>query len=215
MISLAHITQGEALMKTTLSGAFPGAFTSAFISEWMQPQLPGTAESHLFGRPRALPLYPMASTFSSRWSVTTVPTWSREHVERFASSSAIRMYTSYNGTRSTGGAGAPSASTFRKWVLPATPSLKTLMQLPVGIVIGVLPARPLLAQPRIKPRRHQAVRPLLTLGGAHRQDVGVLVLGVAGVAPHPAPVDLVARGRLHQLLPQGQVLDRAALAPPA
>ena len=60
----------------------------------MQPQLPGTAESHLLGSPRALPLYPIASTFSSRWSVTTVPTCSRAHVERFASSSAIRMYTS-------------------------------------------------------------------------------------------------------------------------
>src|SRR5690242_19706156 len=33
MISLAHITQGDALMKTTLSRAFPGALTSAFISE--------------------------------------------------------------------------------------------------------------------------------------------------------------------------------------
>jgi len=33
MISLAHITHGEALMKTTLSRTLPGALTSAFISE--------------------------------------------------------------------------------------------------------------------------------------------------------------------------------------
>src|SRR5207249_11318266 len=114
MINFAHITQGEALTNTTLSRTLPEAFTSAFISEWMQPQLPGTAESHLLGKPRALPLYPIASTFSSTWSVTTVPTCSRAHVERFASSSAMRMYTSYNGMRSTGGAVARSGSTLRR-----------------------------------------------------------------------------------------------------
>src|SRR5207249_7692866 len=80
----------------------------------------------------------MASTFSSSWSVTTVPTRRRTHVERLASSSAIRMYTSYSGMRSTGGADAPSGSRFRKWVLAATPSLETLMQLLIGIVVGVL-----------------------------------------------------------------------------
>src|SRR5216110_600384 len=95
----------------------------------MQPQLPGTAESHLFGKPRALPLYPIASTFSSSWSVTTVPTCSRAQVERLASSSAMRMYTSYNGMRSTRGAAAPSGNTLRKCVLAVTPSLKTLMTL--------------------------------------------------------------------------------------
>src|SRR5690606_30132594 len=41
-------------------------------------------------------------------SVMTVPTCARAHVERFASSSAIRMYTSYSGIRSTGGAPVPS-----------------------------------------------------------------------------------------------------------
>src|ERR1043166_6025023 len=94
----------------------------------MHPQLPGTAESHLFGRPRALPLYPIARTFSSTWSVTTVPTCRRAQVERLASSSAMRMYTSYRGMRSTAGGDAPSGSTFKKWVLDATPSLKTLMR---------------------------------------------------------------------------------------
>src|SRR5689334_17271654 len=95
----------------------------------MHPQLPGTAESHRFGNPRALPLYPIASTFSSVWSVTTVPTWRRAQVERLASSSAIRMYTSYKGIRSTGGGVAPSARTFRKCVLAGTPSLARLMDL--------------------------------------------------------------------------------------
>src|SRR5438128_832366 len=141
MISLAHITQGDAVRNTTLSRRLPGALTRAFISEWIQPQLPGTAESQRLGRPRALPLYPIASTFSSAWSVTTVPTWSLEQVERFASSSAIRMYTSYSGTRSgCGGGGASSGSVFRRCVLAGTPSLDALMDVPVGVVVGV-PAR--------------------------------------------------------------------------
>src|SRR5438093_11039737 len=129
MISFAHMTHGDALTKTTLSRILPGAFTSAFISEWMQPQFPGTAESHLLGRPRALPLYPIASTFSSCWSVTTVPTCRRTHVERLASSSAMRMYTSYNGIRSTGTDGSAA----NRWSL-----LAALMQLLVGIEGHVL-----------------------------------------------------------------------------
>src|SRR3989454_1661138 len=142
MISLAHITQGDAVRNTTLSRTLPGALTRAFISEWIQPQLPGTAESQRLGRPRALPLYPIASTFSSAWSVTTVPTWSREQVERFASSSAIRMYTSYSGTRSgCGGGGASSGSVFRRCVLAGTPSLDPLIDVLVGGGVGV-PAPP-------------------------------------------------------------------------
>src|SRR5947208_4327492 len=130
MISFAHITHGEALTNTTLSRTLPGAFTSAFISEWMHPQLPGTDESQRLGRPRALPLYPIASTFSSVWSVITVPTWSRLHVERLASSSAIRMYTSYKGIR-VGAAAEPAVGTrFRGCVLAATPSLGTLTESP-------------------------------------------------------------------------------------
>src|SRR2546430_1341139 len=181
----------------------------------MQPQLPGTAESHLFGKPRALPLYPIASTFSSRWSVTTVPTWSRTQVERLASSSAMRMYTSYRGIRSTGGTAAPFGRRLRVCVFAATPSLATLMQLLVGVVGRVPPARPLVRQPGVELRRHQAVRPLLALRGAHRERVGVFVLGVTGVTAHPAPLDGVAGRGLHQLLPQREVLDRAALAAPA
>src|SRR3989441_4991733 len=210
MISLAHITQGDAVRNTTLSRTLPGALTKAFISEWIQPQLPGTAESQRLGRPRALPLYPMASTFSSVWSVTTVPTCSRAQVERFASSSAIRMYTSYSGIRSAGGGVAPSGSTFRPCVLAGTPSLKTLMQLRVGVVVRVPAAGPLVREPGVEARRDEAVGALLPLGGAHRQIVGVLVLRVARVAFDPAPAHRVARRRLHELLPQGQVLDRSA-----
>src|SRR5213594_1951060 len=156
----------------------------------------------------------MARTFSRRWSVTTVPTWSRTQVERFASSSAIRMYTSYRGIRSTGGAAAPSGSTFRKWVLAGTPSLNTLMQLPVGVVPGVRPAGPLLRQPRVEPGRHQTVGALLALGGPDGEVIRVLVLRVTGVALDPAPPHVVRGGRLDELLPQLHVLQRSALALP-
>src|SRR6267378_3062019 len=165
----------------------------------MHPQLPGTAESHLLGKPRALPLYPIASTFSSTWSVTTVPTCSRAQVERLASSSAMRMYTSYSGMRSTGGAAAPSGSTLRKCVFVGTPSLKTLMQLLIRIVVGVAPPGALLA--------------LRRAGG---EDVGVFVLGVPRVALDPAPLDFVRPRGLDQFLPEFQILEDAALAlPPA
>ena len=53
-MSFAHITHGLSVTNTTLSFIAPGAFTRAFISEWMQPQLPGTAESHMLGKPFAL-----------------------------------------------------------------------------------------------------------------------------------------------------------------
>src|SRR2546428_9839081 len=136
MISLAHITHGLALTNNTLSRTLPGALTSAFISEWMQPQFPGTALSQRLARPLALPLYPIASTFSSSWSVTTVPTWSREQVERLASSSAIRMYTSYSGTRSgCGGGGASSGSVFRRCVLAGTAAPVAPLYVPVGGVV--------------------------------------------------------------------------------
>src|SRR5437867_5352026 len=164
MISLAHMTQGDAVRNTTLSRTLPGALTRAFISEWMQPQLPGTAESQRLGRPRALPLYPIASTFSSAWSVTTVPTWSREQVERFASSSAIRMYTSYSGTRSgCGGGGASPASVLRPRVLAGTPPLDPLMDVPVGVVVGLPPPRAVAREPGVEARCARAVPPLLAL----------------------------------------------------
>src|SRR5438132_5554434 len=126
IMSLAHITHGEALTNTTLSRTFPGALTRAFISEWMHPQLPGTEESHLLGRPRALPLYPIARTFSRAWSVMTVPTCSRPHVERLANSSAIRIYTSYKGIRVTDAGDAAVDPRFKGCVFASTPSLKRL-----------------------------------------------------------------------------------------
>src|SRR5256886_1611913 len=181
----------------------------------MQPQLPGTAESHLFGKPRALPLYPIASTFSSRWSVTTVPTCSRTQVERLASSSAMRMYTSYRGMRSTGGTAAPVGRRLSVCVFAATPSLATLIQLLVGVVGRVPPAGALVCQPGVEPRRHQAVGAILTLRGAGREGVGVFVLRVPRVALDPAPLDVVRRRGLDQFLPQVLILEHAALAFPA
>src|SRR6267143_170801 len=181
----------------------------------MHPQLPGTAESHLLGKPRALPLYPIASTFSSTWSVTTVPTCSRAQVERLASSSAMRMYTSYNGMRSTGGAAAPSGRTLRKCVLAGTPSLKTLMQLLIGIVVRIAPAGALLSEPGVEPRRDQAVRPLPALGSPRGERVGVFVLRVPRVALDPTPLNGVRRRGLDQLLPQLLILEHSALALPA
>src|SRR5947207_8462333 len=157
----------------------------------------------------------MASTFSSSWSVTTVPTRSRAQVERLASSSAIRIYTSYSGTRSTGATDAPVGNRFKKCVLAATPSLGTLMQVEIGIVVGVVSPRPPLRQPGVEAGRDESVGALLALGGAHGEVVGVLVLGIVVVAADPAPLDGVPGGRLHQLLPQRQILDRAALAAPA
>src|SRR5690348_4232984 len=99
----------------------------------------------------------------------------------------MRMYTSYRGMRSTGGGAAPSPSTFRKWVFADTPSLARLMHLPIGVVRGVLAAGPLLGQPGIEARRHQAVGALLPLGGSGGDGVGVFVLGVPGMAFDPAP----------------------------
>src|SRR6267143_1830799 len=181
----------------------------------MHPQLPGTAESHLLGKPRALPLYPIASTFSSTWSVTTVPTCSRAQVERLASSSAMRMYTSYSGMRSTGGAAAPSGSMLRKCVLAGTPSLKTLMQLLIGIVVRIAPAGSLLGEPGVEPRRYQAVGAFLTLGSPGGEGVGVFVLRVPRMALDPAPLDVVRRRGLDQFLPQLLILEHPALALPA
>src|SRR5213594_4111633 len=182
----------------------------------MHPQLPGTAESHLLGKPRAFPLYPIARTFSSTWSVTTVPTCSRTQVERLASSSAMRMYTSYRGMRSTAGAVAPSGSTLRKCVLAGTPSLKTLMQLLIGIVVRVAPAGALLREPGVEPRRYQTVRAFLTLRRAGGEDVGVFVLGVPRMALDPSPHDMVRRRGLDQFLPQLLILEHSAFTlPPA
>src|SRR2546422_3113585 len=52
-------------------------------------------------------------------------------------------------------------SRFRKCVLPGTPSLKTLIELPIGIVAAVRPPRPLLGEPDVEPRRDEPVGALL------------------------------------------------------
>ena len=89
------------------------------------------------------------------------------------------------------------------------------MQFPVWIVVRVMPAGALLFEPRVEAGGDESVGALLALGRADREMVGVLVLGVVAVAAHPAPLDGVAGRRLNQLLPQRQVLDGAALPPPA
>src|SRR5207244_3143712 len=162
------------------------------------------------------PWYPIASTLSSAWSVTTVPTWRREQVERFASSAAIRMYTAYSGTRpGCCGAGASSGRMFRRCVFAGTPSLDALMHVPVGVVVGIPARRAVAREPGVEARREQAIRALLALRRPDREVVGVFVLRVARVAFDPVPDHLVRRRRLHQLLPQLRVLERAALALPA
>src|SRR6185295_10875593 len=100
----------------------------------------------------------------------------------------MRMYTSYSGMRSTGGATAPSLKTFRGCVFAGTPSLCTLMQLHVRVVIRESPAPLLLGEPGVEARRDEPVRALLLLRRAYRERVGVLVLRVPGVPAHPAPL---------------------------
>ncbi len=50
------MTHGLAVTNATLSRRWPGDFTRAFCSEWMQPQEPASSESHRLGKPRAFPL---------------------------------------------------------------------------------------------------------------------------------------------------------------
>src|SRR2546430_12922807 len=86
--------------------------------------------------------------------------------------------------RSTGGTDAPLGSTFKRCVLAATPSLKTLMQFPVWIVVRVMPAGALLLEPRVEAGGDESVGALLALGRADREMVGVLVLGVVRSEEH-------------------------------
>src|SRR6266581_6275767 len=117
--------------------------------------------------------------------------------------------------RCTGGAAAPSGSTFRWCVFAVTSSLKTLMHLLVRIVVDEGAPGALPGEPGVEARGDEAVGPLLALRGALRERVGVFVLGVTGVAAHPAPLNGVARRGLHELAPQLQVLDGAAFPLPA
>src|SRR5438477_169242 len=105
----------------------------------------------------------------------------------------MRMYTSYRGMRSTGGTAAPSARRLSACVFAATPSLATLIQLLVGVVVRVPPAGALVCEPGVEPRRHQTVGAILPLRGAVREGVGVFVLRVPRVALDPAPF-----ARVHQ-----------------
>src|SRR5512134_2984297 len=118
--------------------------------------------------------------------------------------------------RSTGGVAAPSGNTLSGCELAATPSLCPVMDVLVGIVAAVAPGALLRREPGVETRGPEAVGTLLALRRGDREGVGVFVLGVAGVPPHPAPGHGVDARRLIQLLPQLEVLDRAGLAgPPA
>src|SRR2546430_15917028 len=77
-------------------------------------------------------------------------------VERLASSSAMRMYTSYNGMRSTGGATAPFGKRVRACGFAGPPSLAMLMQLLVGVVVLIPPPRPPPGEPGVELPRHHA-----------------------------------------------------------
>src|SRR5690348_5858017 len=89
------------------------------------------------------------------------------------------------------------------------------MKIPVGVVVGVAPAGALLRQPRVEPRRHQAVGALLLLRGAGGEVVGVFVLRVPVMAANPMPFDGMSGRGLHQLLPERKVLDGPRLPLPA
>src|SRR5712691_6157012 len=117
--------------------------------------------------------------------------------------------------RCTGGAVASSGSTFRWCVFAGTSSLKTLMHLLVRIVGDEGAPRALPGEPGVEARGDESVGPLLALRCALREHVGVFVLGMTGVAAHPAPVNGVAPRGLHELAPQLQVLDSTAFALPA
>src|SRR5260370_41010757 len=117
--------------------------------------------------------------------------------------------------RATLRAAAPSGSTFKPCGFAATPSLKTLIELPIGVVVAVAPPRPLLREPAVEPRGDESVRARLTLGGPHREGVRVFVLRIPAVAPDPGPLDRVSRRGLHQFLPQGPVPDGPRLPTPA
>src|SRR5256886_15750083 len=111
----------------------------------------------------------------------------------------MRMYTSYNGMRSTGGAVAPSGNTLRKCVLAGTPSLKTLMQLLIGIVVAVAPAGALFGEPGVNPDGPHPFE------GSRRPPAPVVSVAADLVLPGPAlpsdqpPLGLVARAGLPRL----------------
>src|SRR5690606_36912156 len=67
----------------------------------------------------------------------------------------------------------------------------------------------------LEARRLQAIGAGLLGGGTNREIVGVFVLGMTAMAPHPHELHLVIGQQRPQLLPHRQVLDRAALAGPA
>src|SRR2546423_7531994 len=106
-------------------------------------------------------------------------------------------------------------SRFAGCVFAGTPSLlMVLMQLLVGIEVGVLAAGALLREPRIEAGGNQAVRPLLLHGGAHRHKIRVFILYVLVVTAHPSPADDLIRRHHGELLPEAGVLERPGFPTP-
>src|SRR5688500_5258930 len=97
------------------------------------------------------------------------------------------------------------------------PPLETLIQGGKGgirIIVSVLAGCPLMQQPGAEARRDDPRGGFLGPGGANRQIIGVFVLGVSVVPPHPGELALVQRQRLGQRPPQLQVLDPPGFALP-
>src|SRR5690349_9997758 len=74
----------------------------------------------------------------------------------------------------------------------------------VGIVVEILLLLALGGQPVAEPARRGPLAPCLLFGRAHGEVVGVLVLRMPLVAPHPRPLRVVETQRAMQLLPELQ-----------
>src|SRR5690348_3504061 len=70
----------------------------------------------------------------------------------------------------------------------------------IRVVVEVLLLRPFRRQPVAEPARRRTLAPRLLLRGADGEVVGVLVLRMPLVAPHPRPLRVVEPERAVQLL---------------
>src|SRR4029450_674362 len=81
----------------------------------------------------------------------------------------------------------------------------------VWIIIEITPCCALLGKPTVESRFYHSGGGDLLSRSPHGQVIGILVLGVASMAPDPGQLDFVLGGGRHQGLPQLQVLDRPFL----
>src|SRR5688500_12538326 len=98
------------------------------------------------------------------------------------------------------------------------PPFETLIQggkRGIRIIVCVLAGCPLMQQPGAEAGRDDPRGGFLGPGGADRKIIGVFVLGVSAVSPHPGKLTLVKRQRLCQGPPQLQVFDHAGFALPS